>query len=49
MLFNTAESQSDGLQMSIETAYAAELFSKLPLSAQDAIIDLLKSLLSDEQ
>lgn len=32
----------------IETAFAAELFSKLPAQAQDQIIDLIKSLLSRE-
>lgn len=30
----------------IETIFAAELFSKLSPAAQDAIIDLIKSLLS---
>lgn len=49
MLHNAAESQSKELTTSLETAYAAELFSKLPVSAQDEIIDLIKSLLSDEQ
>ncbi len=48
MVHNTAESQSKELTLSLEVAYAAELFSKLPASAQDEIIDLLKSLLSDE-
>lgn len=33
----------------IETIYAAELFSKLSVSAQDQIIDLIKSLLSDDK
>ncbi len=47
MINCTAESQTDDLTMSIETAYAAELFSKLTETSQDAIIDLLKSLLSD--
>jgi hypothetical protein len=48
MLHNAAESQTNELTISIETAYAAELFSKLSATAQDEIIDLLKSLLSDE-
>ncbi len=43
---NSAESQSK--ELTLETVYAAELFSKLPAAAQDEIIDLLKSLLSDE-
>lgn len=47
MLHNVAESQTDKLEIFIETAYATDLFSKLSDSAQDAIIDLLKSLLSD--
>jgi len=49
MLHNAAESQTDDLTISAETVFAAELFSKLPASVQDEIIDLLKSLLSDEQ
>ena len=32
----------------IQTIFAAELFAKLPQQTQDAIIDLIKSLLSDE-
>lgn len=32
----------------LKTLLAAELFSQLPKSTQDAIIDLLKSLLSHE-
>ena len=32
----------------IDTIFAAELFSKLPLSTQEEIIDLIKSLLSGE-
>ena len=48
MLSNTAESQPAELTLNLETSYVAELFSKLSASAQDEIIDLLKSLLSDE-
>ena len=33
----------------IEITYAAELFSELPVSAQDQIIDFIKSLLSDDK
>lgn len=44
---NAAESQSEVLTISIEIVHTAELFSKLPAEAQDEIIDLLKSLLSE--
>ena len=40
---NEHESESQ-----IEIADAAELFSKLPVASQDAIIALLKSLLSEQ-
>jgi len=43
---NSAESQSK--ELTLETAHAAELFSKLPAAAQDEIIDLIRSLLSRE-
>lgn len=33
----------------IETAIAAELFAQLPAASQDALIDLIKSLLSEQQ
>lgn len=46
MEHNAAKSRSD--EPTIETIFAAELFSKLSQPAQDAIIDLIKSLLSDE-
>lgn len=42
--FNTQSAEP-----AIDTIYAAELFSKLPASAQDQIIDLIKSLLSDDK
>jgi len=42
----SAESQSK--ELTLETILAAELFSKLPATAQDEIITLLKSLLSRE-
>jgi len=48
MLLNTAESRTDEQNISIEAAFAAELFSKLSVTAQAEIIDLLKSLLSVE-
>lgn len=47
MEHNTAKSRPD--EPAIETIFAAELFSKLSAPVQDAIIDLIKSLLSDEQ
>ncbi len=48
MKHNVTRSQLNEQEIPIETAHAAELFSKLSEQAQDAIIDLLKSLLSDE-
>ncbi len=41
---NSAESQTK--ELTLETTYAAELFSKLPAATQDEIITLIKSLLS---
>lgn len=43
---NAVKCQS--VEPTIETLYAAELFSKLPALSQDLIIDLIKSLLSGE-
>jgi hypothetical protein len=43
---NSAESQSK--ELTLETAYAAELFSKLLAAAQDETIDVIRSLLSHE-
>ena len=45
---NAAESQSEVLTISIEIVHAAELFSKLSATAQEEIIDLIKSLLSEK-
>ena len=45
---NAAESRSEDLTFSLNIAHAAELFSKLTAEAQDEIIDLLKSLLSEK-
>lgn len=41
----TAKSRQS--EPTIEAIFAAELFSKLSPAAQDAVIDLIKSLLSD--
>jgi len=49
MLHKAAEYQTEDMSLPAETVFAAELFSKLPESAQEEIIDLIKSLLSDEQ
>lgn len=48
MMYSTAEGQPVELTEPLETIHAAELFSKLSASAQEFIIDLIKSLLSDE-
>lgn len=45
---NAAESRSEDLTISLNIAYAAELFSKLSATAQEEIIDLIKSLLSEK-
>ncbi len=37
---------ADGITMPTDCSYAADLFSQLSVEAQDAIIDLIKSLLS---
>lgn len=34
--------------VSLDTVFAAELFSKLPAEAQEALIALIKSLLSEQ-
>ncbi len=45
----TINCQSEEQVNELNVIYAAECFSKLPASAQDAIIDLMKSLLSEQQ
>lgn len=35
-------------EITVETAVAAELFAQLPVAAQEALIDLIKSLLSEQ-
>lgn len=46
MEYNTDSCQTD--KPTAETMFITELFSKLPVLAQEAIIDLIKSLLSAE-
>ena len=36
------------IEITLETAIAAELFGQLPVETQDAIIDLIKYLLSEQ-
>lgn len=47
LLYRAAESETTEGATCLNTEHAAELFSKLSESAQSAIIDLIKSLLSD--
>lgn len=38
--------ENEAKEITVETAFAAELFAQLPVAVQDAIISQLKSLLS---
>jgi hypothetical protein len=35
-------------EIAVDTAIAAELFAQLPVATQDALIDLIRSLLSEK-
>lgn len=42
------ETRPEPAPLDLNTAFAAELFSKLPAEAQEALIALIKSLLSEQ-
>lgn len=41
------ETRHEPVPLDLDTAFAAELFAKLPAEAQEALIALIKSLLSE--